>query len=53
MGVFCLCTDMALYNIPIGFRIFPIAILQQRNDTFSRFTVGSEVYIKIDIKGDT
>ena len=26
IGVFCLCTDTALYNIPIGFKIFPIAI---------------------------
>ena len=53
IGIFCLCTNTALYNIPIGFKIFPIAFLQQRNDTFSRFTVGSEVYIKSDMKGDT
>ena len=44
---------MALYNIPIGFKIFPMAVLLQRNDSFTRFTVGSEVYIKIDVKGDT
>ena len=53
ISVFCLCTNTALYNIPIGFKIFPIAILQQRNDTFTRFTVGSKVYIKFHIKGDT
>ena len=44
---------MALYNIPIGFKIFPIAILQQKNDTFTRFTVGSEVYIKIEVSFST
>ena len=26
ISVFCLYTSMALYNIPIGFKIFPIAI---------------------------
>ena len=46
IGIFCLYTDTALYNIPIGFKIFPIAILQQRNDTFTRFTVNSEAYIE-------
>ena len=53
IGIFCLYTDTALYNIPIRYKIFPIAILKQRNDTFTRFTVGSEVYIKSDMKGDT
>ena len=28
---------MALYNIPIGFKIFAVIILHQRNDTFARF----------------
>ena len=53
ISIFCLYTDTTLYNIHIGFKIFPIAILQQRNDTFTRFTVGSGVYIKRDMKGDT
>ena len=26
ISIFCLYTNMALYNIPIGFKIFPIAI---------------------------
>ena len=28
---------MALYNIPIGFKIFTVINLHQRNDTFTRF----------------
>ena len=36
--VFCLCSNMALYNIPIGFKIFAIINLHQRNETFTRFT---------------
>ena len=30
---------MALYNIPIGFKIFAVINLHQRNDTFTRFYI--------------
>ena len=33
--VFCLLNDMALYNIPIGFKIFPLIDLLHRKDTFT------------------
>ena len=36
--VFCLYSNTALYNIPIGFKIFAIINLHQRNETFTRFT---------------
>ena len=30
---------MALYKIPIGFKIFAVINLHQRNDTFTRFYI--------------
>ena len=32
----CLYSDMALYNIPIGFKIFAVINLHERNETFTR-----------------
>ena len=43
---------MALYNIPIGFKIFPLEILYQRNDIY-KFSTGNKFNTKNDTSSDT